>query len=123
MIKEIIYNDVDLFLSLLDKNSRIHYELYWKPARVTHGLIEILEVGLNLYGVSKEGYILLCKVYDTIDWDSEILNKYEGSTLHQKYSEFIKEKWKEYKAIAEEIGATEGKFEYVAVRREAVEQS
>jgi hypothetical protein len=111
-IQEVIYEDVDQFLSLLSRDSRVHYELYWKPLAITGGLFQKIEIGLNLYGISIEGFILLCKVTEVVDWNSEALRKYEG-TLHQRYTAYIREKWEEFRAIAEEIGATEGKFEYV----------
>jgi len=111
-IKEVVY-DLEEFKKLLSTdNSRVHYELYWKPLEHYSGLITRLEAGIRLYGISVDGYILVCELSDEITWCDKRLKKYGNTNLFDDYDEWIKEKWNEYKKIAEELGATPGKFEY-----------
>ena len=106
--------DVEEFIKLLHPESRVHYEIYWKPTRVT-GLIEEIEAGIIIYGITREGFVLRCAINDRISWDSPELRKYDGNTLHERYNAWIKERWKEYEKIAKELGATPGKFEFAVI--------
>ncbi len=109
--------DVEEFLRLLDPESRVHYELYWKPVEYsrTTGLIYRMEAGMRLYGISREGFILVCNLSEVISWDDERLRKYGNSNLFEDYNAWIKERWKEYEKIAKELGATPGKFQLAVI--------
>jgi len=109
--------DVEEFLRLLDPESRVHYELYWKAVEYsrTTGLIYRMEAGMRLYGISREGFILVCNLSEVISWDDERLRKYGNSNLFEDYNAWIKERWKEYEKIAKELGATPGKFQLAVI--------
>ena len=109
-IKEVVY-ELDEFKRLLSKNSRVHYEMYWKPIEYHSGLITKLEAGIKLYGISNDNNILICEIKDQVTWSDNILKKYGNNNLYDDYDAWIKEKWKEYKKIAEELNATPGRFE------------
>lgn len=110
-----VVHDLDEFLGLLDPESRVHYELYWKAVEYSkaYGFIYKMEAGINLYGVTREGFVLICNLREIISWDSPELQKYKGRTLTENYNEWIKEKWTEFEQKAKELGATPGKFEFV----------
>jgi hypothetical protein len=104
-------HDLDEFLKLIAPESRIHYELFWRPARVFQGLIEEVEAGIIFYGFTKDGFVLKCIKCDRISWNDEKLNKYGNVDLHKAYDMWIKERWQDYQKEAKKIGATPGNFE------------
>ncbi len=113
VIVEVVH-DVEEFLRLVDPESRVHYELYWKAveySRVT-GLIYKMEAGINIYGITREGFVLVCNLRDIISWDDKKLRKYNTGNLFTDYNAWIKERWQEYEKMAKELGATPGKFEF-----------
>ncbi len=105
--------DVEEFLRLLAPESRIHYELFWKFHDVFQGLPMRCEAGVIFYGLSREGFVLKCKISEVISWDDKRLDKYGKGNLFDNYNEWIKEKWAEFKQKAKELGATPGKFEFI----------
>jgi hypothetical protein len=108
-----VVHDVEEFLRLVAPESRVHYELYWKAVSVFRGLIEEIEAGVVIYGLTREGFVLKCVIIDRISWQDERLRKYGNTDLHSAYNKWIKEKWEEYEKIAKELGATPGKFEFI----------
>ena len=100
---------------LVAPESSVHYELYWKAVEYSGetGLIYKMEAGMKLYGITREGFVLVCNLRDVISWDDKRLRKYNTGNLFTDYNEWIKEKWKEYEKIAKELGATPGKFEFI----------
>ncbi len=117
MLTEVVY-DLDEFLSLLAKPARIHHEFYWKILDKSLGFPVKIEAGIVFYGVSREGHILKCELHKTIDWKSDELNKYEGSTIEERFGNWIQECWEEFYKKAKGIGSTPGKFEVLPVLSE-----
>jgi len=110
---EVIHN-VDEFLEILSDGSRIHYELYWRPIEYSRetGLIYEIEAGINLYGLAKEGHIVVCNIFKRVTWESPELRKYNKGGLHEDYNAWIKDVWKEFEEIASSLKATKGRFEW-----------
>ncbi len=75
-------------------------------------LLKWYMIGMTLYGLSNDGYIVKCELSEVVNWNDERLTKYKSNNLHEQYNAFIKEKWLEYEQLANELGATRGKFEY-----------
>jgi len=109
--------NVEEFLRLLAPESRVHYELYWRALEYSKefGIIYKIEAGVKFYGITKEGFILVCRLSEVISWDDERLRKYNTGNLFSDYNEWIKEKWKEFEQKAKELGATPGKFQFAIV--------
>jgi len=116
-IVEEVY-DLEEFLELIAEDSRIHHQFYWKVERVVHGIIDTLRAGIKLYGIAKEGHIVVCDLFEVVSWDSpklrEIAKKYGLSNLNDEYDYWMKEVHEKLKReVIEKIGSTSGKFEFV----------
>ena len=112
MLTEVIY-DLDEFLSLLAKPARIHHEYYWKVLDKSLGFPCKVEAGLKLYGISKEGHVLICVLSETMRWDSDELNKHDGNSVTDRFNAWISELWEKLEKKAKGIGSTPGRFEGV----------
>jgi len=114
VVVETVHN-LDEFLSLISKDSRIHYELFWEPVETLRGLIMRVRAGIIFYGLTDEGFVLKCILAEEISWQDERLRKYGNIDLHQAYDKWIKDKWAEFEQKAKEIGATYGRFEMTVI--------
>jgi len=113
-IVETVY-DLDEFLKLIDPNSRIHHECYWKCKRILEGLPLEIEVGIVLYGLTREGFVLKCVITKKITWE-EVEKLYpDSNNLYDKYNTWIRQEWAKFEKMAKEIGSTSGKFERLRI--------
>ena len=112
--------DLEEFLELIVENSRIHHQFYWKAESVIHGMIDTLRAGIKLYGIAKEGHIVVCDLFEVVSWDSpkleEIAEKYGLSNLNDEYEYWMKEVHEKLKReVIEKLGSTPGKFEFAVM--------
>ena len=113
--------DLEEFLELIAEDSRIHHQFYWKAERIIHGMIDTLRAGIKLYGVAKEGHIVVCDLFEVVSWDSpklrEIAEKYGVSNLNDEYQCWMNEVHEKLKReVIERLGSTPGKFEVMEVK-------
>ncbi|ADB58793.1 hypothetical protein [Archaeoglobus profundus] len=119
LLVEEVY-DLDEFLEVVAEDGRIHHQFYWKAERAIHGMIHTLRAGVKLYGIAKEGHIVVCDLSEVVSWDSpkleEIARKYGINNLNDEYRYWIKEVHEKMKReVVEKLGSTPGKFEFVVV--------
>ncbi|WP_457548711.1 hypothetical protein [Archaeoglobus sp.] len=115
--------DLDEFLELISEDSRIHHQFYWKAERVIQGFIDTLRAGIKLYGIAREGHIVVCDLFEVVSWDSpklrEISEKYGVSNLNDEYEYWMKDVHERLKKVfIEKLGSTPGKFEFAVVKEQ-----
>lgn len=107
MLIEVVH-DVDEFLSKIDHGSDIHYEL---RSAIHKGEIAIVE--LLLYGIGKSLAIVKCSVIELAKWCDEKVVVFGNSNAFENLKAWIQKKEREFKDLAESLGATPGKYDFV----------
>ena len=116
-IVEYVY-DIDEFMKIVDKNSRVHYMFFHD---FDEKCLTWCEAGIVLFGVSKERHIVKCEISRKVSWtDKELDEKYKDvHNLLDRYNLWIHDTQKDLlKEIKEKllkeysIEITPGKYEY-----------
>jgi hypothetical protein len=111
---ETVYN-LDEFLSKVDKNEKLHYELFYQ-IKPFMGNIDKMNAILKIYGLNK-GRIIVYEEIKVVSWESgeikEIMREENLINYNDAMWRWVKRKWEEFSKKAEELGATKGNYSFV----------
>ncbi len=107
MLVEVVH-DVDEFLSKIDPSGDLHYEL---RTAIHRGEVAVVE--LFLYGIGKSSAIVKCSVVELARWSDEKVVVFGNSNTFENLKAWIRKKEREFRNLAESLGATPGRYEIV----------
>ncbi|WP_202320766.1 hypothetical protein [Archaeoglobus neptunius] len=106
MLIEVV-GSADEFLARINRNYGIHYEL---EARTGGAAGEVAFLKLTLYGLADDR-IIICEIAEMARWNDKKVEGF-GKTAMENLKAWIERRWKEMQVMAEELGATRGKYEW-----------
>ena len=106
MLIEIV-SDVREFLSKVNPNYTLHYEI---DAKIGGSIGELAVVRLVIYGIADDR-IVVCEITRTATWEDEEVERY-GRSAMENLRLWIEENAMQLECMASKLNATRGRYEW-----------